>query len=63
MDRETFTYLLILLVQMREESHGHNRGIKLTIGFFAGIEVEAASRHELKSPQVNRNLFIQANNT
>lgn len=63
MDQETIQYLLILFEKIQEESHDHNPGIETTKDFVAGIEVEAALRHELTSSQVNSNLFTQANTT
>lgn len=49
MDKGALRNLLIILQNIQEESRG--------------IEVEAASSHELTSSEVNSNLFIQANNT
>ncbi|KAI5408634.1 hypothetical protein KIW84_054466 [Lathyrus oleraceus] len=51
MDQETAQDLLTLFQKMREESNVDNTGFETTKDFVAGIEVEAASRHELTSSE------------
>ncbi|XP_050880983.1 uncharacterized protein LOC127084545 isoform X1 [Lathyrus oleraceus] len=48
MDEGALRNLLIIIQNIQEESRGHN-----TKDFIAGIEVEAASRHELTSSEEN----------